>query len=354
MDPSGAEHDAAIAIAALRDGHAIGAHHARALGHALTQRLINDAELGAFAMLLALQPPPVETLADIARGVVADSTGPVPGRVAWIADNAPTGSARHAIQRSARSAAIDVVTVESIPVFERIAHSAGAASPTLTALRVVHETLAAGAAALLCDFHLDAALELGAAQAAAESIVALAQHCGIAAHVRVFRLRAPLGCAFGPLLEATEAREISSGGGPVPLRVFVTNTLEHLARLGKSEIAVVRPVAGVAPTDHAFAARKFLRAPMDGTVLRLDPAAIVTLARVAGGIRLLRTVGDEVQRGGVVLEVVGNDPATVDRVAAAVAGAWTVGSGHRVAPSAQPVAQFGAHATASETVPVLD
>jgi len=340
IDLTGAQPDAALAVAALKDGHLLSPVDARALGQALADRTLTDAELGAFGMVLALRPPGMETLAHIAAGLTNGAPPRVAGRVAWIADDAPTGCARLAVERRVRAQALDVVAVGPPPAFDRVAHAAGAASPTLEALRALHGARLAGAGALLLDLHLSGAFDLEAAETTAAATCELADRFGIVTTVRVFRFKAPLGQTFGAMLEPGEARAVASGGGPIPMRAFVSSTIDDVAALAGAETTEPTPVTGLTPEILDAPIRRELRAPADGTVLRLEPNTLTALSRLVGGIRLHCAVGDTVTRGDVVLEVLGTDSASVDRVAEAIAGAWMVGAGHVPPASAQPVARF--------------
>jgi pyrimidine-nucleoside phosphorylase len=275
--------------------------------------------------------------------------------IAQRADLVPADKALYALR--------DVTaTVESIP---------------LIAASIVSKKVAAGARAVVFDVKTGSGAFMRDAERSRElgrTLVRLATGFGLEAQAVLTSMDEPLGRAVGNALEVKEAVEVLQGRGPADVlevaltvgsrmvalgggreyasaRAEVTRALESGAGLeafrswvaaqgGDSAVADDPSLLEIAPLHGAVTAAR------TGVVAAIDAHAVGTAARLAGAGRLTkedridpgvgvvcaRKVGEAVQAGEPVLEVVAREDARLERAIQAMEEAVTVSDGPVEAP----------------------
>ena len=334
--------DVPSVVHALRAGTGLPDALAVALGTDLANRATSTPETAAAAVALAAHPVDPGLLAGIARGMSGSTRVDRSERlgVAYLSDYAPIGSAHLAIPAGAEAAAVSLVTLGAPPAFDAVARSVGATSVASSTLRYLTAMLRGGVTGALIDLHLGVDLDLATANATAHAIVATAAHFDLHVVVRTFRIRVPLGRAFGAALEPLEAAQIIDGGGPIAVRRFVDQTIAELVRLdgrNASGASTAHRTPSVETVDVDAPVRRAITSETAGSVLRLDAATVVAVSRLVSGVRVVRTVGEHVGRNDTILEVLGDDDITVERAVDALRGAWSVGPGSAPGPDPTPI-----------------
>lgn len=237
-------------------------------------------------------------------------------------------------------------TVESIP---------------LIASSIMSKKIAEGAAGLVLDVKVGSGAfmkDLTAARELAQTMVSLGQAEGRSVVALLTDMSSPLGRAVGNAVEVTEAVEVLAGGGPpdvVELTVALAREMLALARIDHVDPAAVLAGGGAmdvwramitAQGGHPGAAlpqpkeRHLMTAPISGTVQRLDAFAVGQAAWRLGagraqrndpvdhaaGVLLHATLGDVVQAGQPLLELLTSDASRFPPALAALTDAVQIGA----------------------------
>ncbi len=243
-------------------------------------------------------------------------------------------------------------TVESIP---------------LIASSIMSKKIAEGTSALVLDVKVGTGAFMSSPDAARElarTMVGLGAAAGVRTEALLTAMDHPLGRTAGNALEVTEAVDTLRGGGPADL-VEVTVALARLMVELAAQVtgrpardlrdpAEVLAAGGAYPGWRAMVEAQggdpdaelplaptveILPAPASGFLTRLDARGVGVAAWRLGagrarkedavsataGVRWLVGIGDPVQAGEPLLELHTDDPATLARARAALAGAVEIG-----------------------------
>lgn len=229
-------------------------------------------------------------------------------------------------------------TVESIP---------------LISASIMSKKLAEGASAVLLDVKCGRGAFMKSEEEARElarSLVAIGRRRGLRAEAAITRMDAPLGCAVGNAIEVVECIELLKGRGPHQLRQLVTafaarmivlagvagdeaaarplveRALETGAALEKLRTIIAEQGGDPAVVDDydrlpSAAHRQIVAADRPGFVASLHADLVGRASMVLGagreriedaidpaaGVRILRQVGERVETGAPVVELLYND-----------------------------------------------
>ncbi|MFM7201922.1 MAG: thymidine phosphorylase [Myxococcota bacterium] len=244
--------------------------------------------------------------------------------------------------------------------------------PLITA-SILSKKLAEGLDALVLDVKTgDGAFmtDRAAAEALAESLVSVGKAAGVTVIALLTDMDAPLGRAVGNANEVIESMACLNGEGPADLEALVVALAAELllatgqaqaleAALerakqtlhdGTAKAAFIRmaqaqgaDISFLEPTCRLELAplRAFVRAERPGVIQRLRAGQIGrAVVRLGGGrqrqedavlpdvgIQVVRTVGESVQTGDIVLELMAKDRARLDEALQCLDGVVEIGSG---------------------------
>lgn len=255
-------------------------------------------------------------------------------------------------------------TVESIP---------------LIAASIVSKKVAAGARAVVFDVKTGSGAFMrdpGRARELGMTLRRLAGGFGLVTEAILTSMEQPLGRAVGNALEVREAIDVLRGRGPADVLDVAVAVASRMVALGgrreyalaRGEVAralesgaglnVFRSWVGAQGGDPAVAddpsvleiapLRGSVTASRPGVVSAVDALAVGTAARLAGagrltkddridagvGVLCVRKVGEAVQAGEPVFEVVAREKARVERALKALDGAVSINEGPIEAPAA--------------------
>ncbi len=254
-------------------------------------------------------------------------------------------------------------TIESIP---------------LIAASIMSKKLAEGSSALVLDVKCGRGAfmkDLGGARALARTMVAIGMHAGVRTEALISAMDAPLGRAVGNAVEVIECIEILKGRGPRELADFVVTFAARMLVAaghrdeGEAEATVRRALDSGAAVEKLRALiaaqggdplvvddysrlpaarhRRTVAAPRGGYVAHLNAEGVGRASAALGagrarvddridhgaGVLIRCGLGDAVQAGDPVLELLYNDDRGLDEALALASGAFEVAETPRPVPS---------------------